>query len=649
LHLPPALAFAALPLAWTFPLATRLSSSLPGDPGDNIAFLWNFWWMREAVARPDATFFFTDRLFAPVGTDLILHTHTALPAFLGATVLGALSTTTAQNVTIFAALALNGLSAYLLAYDRTNDRWGSFIGGLVFAGSPYIAAHLLGHFNLIHAWGIPLFVLYFLRAIEGDRRRWPPALAAGAALVAVAYTDYYYLVYCAALACAILLWQSKALRVLLRPAPLAPVPRAILVFLLAADLLLVGVVLSTGGFVLTFGSIPISVRRATNPLAFAWLLLLFLGLLKYRPRLKWHGAHGLPLAEAVRRLMPLFLVAAIGTAPLVLRGARLWLNGDYTSPPPSWRSGPGGIDLATMALGNPLHPFWGSWTRRVYDDLGLDPIESVGWLGVVPILFVVSAILRYGRDLEVRRWLVIAAVFFVWALGPWLRVAGFDTGLMLPQNLFAYIPVLSNARIPGRALVVVFLSLGLISAIVLSRLGPQSRRRIALAALVLLIIDFLPAPFPLTRVEVPALYGVLGATGKGGTVCELPVGIRDGFSTRGLFDEHVLMNQMVHGHPIVGGFAGRVAPSITRRYDELPVVRSMLALSGGGVLDPQDSPLSVDEAGAALRRSGVQYLVLNRATSPAALVRYVEAALPITLLEKDGDRELYEIDEPTGR
>lgn len=43
--------FALLMLVWTYPLAWRLSTHLPGPHlGDNVQFLWNFWWMRHAVA-----------------------------------------------------------------------------------------------------------------------------------------------------------------------------------------------------------------------------------------------------------------------------------------------------------------------------------------------------------------------------------------------------------------------------------------------------------------------------------------------------------------------------------------------------------------------------------------------------------------------
>src|SRR5262249_38674608 len=144
--------FALLAFIWSFPLGTRLSSALPGRGfGDNAMFLWNFWWMRRSRAAGQP-FFHTDYLFAPFGTDVTLHTHTAMTAFVGATVLGPLDVLTALNVTTLASLSLNGLTAYLLAYRVTRQWLPSMVGGSIFAMCPFFAAHLNGHFNLTTAW-----------------------------------------------------------------------------------------------------------------------------------------------------------------------------------------------------------------------------------------------------------------------------------------------------------------------------------------------------------------------------------------------------------------------------------------------------------------------------------------------------------------
>ena len=110
-HVAAAVARAALALAWSFPLAAVARTHLAGDGfSDNANFLWNFWWMREALGSGES-FFSTPYLFAPYGTDLTLHTHTALNAFAGATVFGGMPPLAALNITILLSLFLNGFCA----------------------------------------------------------------------------------------------------------------------------------------------------------------------------------------------------------------------------------------------------------------------------------------------------------------------------------------------------------------------------------------------------------------------------------------------------------------------------------------------------------------------------------------------------------
>ena len=161
---------------------------------------------RTALASK-VDFFHTAYLFAPAGTDLTLHTHTALPAFAGATVLGSMPLIMALNITTLASLALNGICTYALAWSVTYDRAGALVAGIIFGCSPFIAAHLMGHFNLTTAWTIPLFAL---ASINGVRSGSPPwAIVAGVTLAAKAYIDYYYVVYAAAFAVCVFLCETR--------------------------------------------------------------------------------------------------------------------------------------------------------------------------------------------------------------------------------------------------------------------------------------------------------------------------------------------------------------------------------------------------------------------------------------------------------
>ena len=634
-HFLPAVLFFALALFWTWPLALDLTSQVPGFPGDNLSFLWNSWWMREARASGQS-FFRTDLLFAPYGIDLTLHTHTALASWLAASVFAALPVVMAHNLVIVLALALNGYAAYLLALDLTGERGSALLAGAISGGMPYVSAHLLGHVNLLSAWALPLVALLARRAIATGAVG--PALGVAAVVTVTAYNDYYYVVYAAALVAALALHASAT--VTWRRAQPAPTLTRLLVGLLVVDLVLVAVIVLSGGFTTTWRGVRISANEPTNLLAFAWGFGAGLGLLHWRPRLV--VVDGRSWRSRLRPLATMATATVVGLSPLWWRGARLMLAGDYVAPAASWRSGPGGVDLLAVGLGHPWHGWLGTTVRTWYARFQLDPVEGVGWLGVAPLLLAAIALTQRPTTMEIRRWRWVAAVFFVWALGPWLRVAGMHTGLLLPQNLMAHLPILGNARIPGRAMVLVGLAVAMLSALVLSRWAPERRRRWLALGWVLVIVDFWPAPFPMTRLETPAIYTVLRDLPPG-IVCELPVGIRDGFGIRGVFDDHVLLAQMTHRHPLVGGFAARIPASIEARYRAAPVLRSFWRLSEGESVDVADRDWSAARATAALDEQGVRYLVVNRERASAALVQYVEQGLVVNRVARDGARDLYVI------
>ena len=147
-HIAAAGVFAALAVVWTFPLVLHLSTHVPGPvPGDNVGFLWNFWWMRTALASGSE--FFLDAVPVRAGRRRphITYPHARCRRSSARPSSPCYPLITAENLAILATLFLNGFCAYLLAWRLTRDHAAAIIGGLVYGGSPYIAAHLNGHFN----------------------------------------------------------------------------------------------------------------------------------------------------------------------------------------------------------------------------------------------------------------------------------------------------------------------------------------------------------------------------------------------------------------------------------------------------------------------------------------------------------------------
>jgi hypothetical protein len=637
-------AFAALALLVSWPLAAHLGDALPGPPGDNVAFLWNFWWMRAALGS-GASVFHTPYLFAPAGIDLTLNTHSALPAFLGATLLAPLSEVAAQNVVTLAALALNGVCAWRLARRFTDDEAAAWLGGAIFATSAFISSHLLGHFNLTSAFVLPLFATACLGAARGSVRA---GIATGLVLAGTAFIDYYYVVYEIAIGACLLLLAAADWSIG-RRVPGRLTRRISWGFAAASVVTLAAIaaIAATGGFAVRVGGRPISMRTIYNPLqifwvfALGWLLLRVNRTIVVARRPSWTAAS---VAPAILAAGGVFLLSA---APLVWRGIRLMTSGDYVSQRYFWRSAPSGVDLSTLVLGNPLHPLWGHAVLGVYGRLGLSQTESLAWLGVAPLALAALAVARRGRDPGVRIWLAIGAVFFVWALGPHLRIAGADTGLILPQTLLRYVPIASNARMPARAMVLVNLAVAVLAAIAAADLRRRaSRPALVLACLTAAVIaDQLPAPFPLLPLARPHIYETLRDRPEPGSLCELPMGIADGFGQLGALDPRELFYQTIHHRPIAGGMISRLPVSVRRLYESDAILHALMQLSEPDAARRQIALPDRQTAIAALRASHFAFVMLNRSTASPELAEYVERVLTLRSIAREGERELYVVEE----
>jgi hypothetical protein len=125
---------------------------------------------------------------------------------------------------------------------------------------------------------------------------------------------------------------------------------------------------------------------------------------------------------------------------------------------------------------------------------------------------------------------------------------GLNTAMILPQTLLRYVPLLNNARVPGRAIVVTYLALSTLTAVAVAEWRANAKRGIPVALVVAVAVtaDYLPAPFPLISMSHPAVYDELRDRAEEGAVCELPPGLRDGFGQQGAFDDGVLFYQTIH-------------------------------------------------------------------------------------------------------
>ena len=632
-HLGPLALFGALALAWTWPLALHLRDAVPGDPGDNYSFLWNLWWMRHVLATPGLAYFHTDYLFHPFGTSIANHPHTALAALIAATLLKPASIVTAQNILLIACVFANMSVMYALAWDITRHRRASTLAAVTFGLSPYLAVHLLGHFDLVAAWVLPAFALALRRAIRDGSNG--AAAAAGLVLAATTYIAYYYVVYEAFFA-AVYLAASVDGIALAHARRSAAVGWLRLLCLAGAiaSLSVAAAIVVSGGRTFDLGDYQLAARTPQNALTAMWIFVLGWILAGWRATLTIDPAATVRIRRAASVAWRVAAVFAAGAAPLLWQAARLVARGEYVTQQYGWRSVPHGVDLLAPLLGHPLHPLMAGVSATAYAALRQDYVEVIGWLGIVPVALLIAA----GRmrpagaaAREIRTWAILAIAFGFFALGPFLVIGGFDTGLKLPEILLRYVPFAANARMPGRAMIGVYMATAVLVAIAVSGAAGRWRSPALQWLLVgLLAFEFWDAPIRLTRLDRPAVYAALAGSPPG-AVCEVPFGIGDGLSIgAGSQERRALFYATQHEHPLVGGYIGRMPADALERYSRNPVTANLLRLSGGGA--PLAVPPNADP-------SPCQYLVVDRAASPAGLRAYV-AQLPGERIAADEARDL---------
>jgi hypothetical protein len=630
------LLFAALAVLLTWPLAAHLATHLPGTGlDDNAMFLWNFWWVRQALADPAAGVFATDAVFHPGGVSLVLHSYSLLNAYAGATVFAALTLPTALNLTVIVACTLNGFSACLLARRHTGQWRAAIVAGTFFAACPVFTVHLFGHFNYYTAWPLVSFVLAWLHAIE--RPSWLSMSAAGVLLALVAYGDYYYFVYALVFAALTLAGRTVELDLVPIRRAWTRVDTAVLALALLATALTI-IVKVTGGGVWHVGPLAVSMRTGTNVSALATALVLWWLWRRRRWTVtaRWGVADARPLLIGA---VTMSAIAALLMAPILVHAYELVRAGQYVTQSYVWRSAPGGVDAASIVAGNPFNPWWGAAVRRLYAATRMDTFNDPLWFGIVPLVLLLTA--RHWMTLRsTRRWLIVTAAFLVWALGPFLTIFGFDTGLPLPEILLRYVPIVSNARIPAHAAVMVCLGVAVLLASAMASSPALRSNRAFGGVLALILVDLCAAPFPLTRLDRPPLYARL-AVMPPGAVLDVPAGIRDGFGAVGVFDASVLYFQTLHGKPIATGYVARLPPAVRQRYAASPVMQTLFHLSSGDVSAPTIDPIQARES--LVRDWQVRYIVVHAPTATPAVRRFVES-LGGAPIDGDERRTLYRIE-----
>ncbi len=186
--------FVLLTLAFTRPLYRHLSTHVAGSLGDNLYFIWQIGWFKQAIFDLRQVTFKSSLLNFPYGYNLAtteiapLQLAFAMPfALNGNFVLG-------YNISILLTFVLAGLTMSYWVHHLSGSRLAGLAAGTAYAFLPYHMVHFLsGHLNISAIQWFPLFFWGFLGMLTEDRYASKNVWLMALGLSAIALTSQYYL------------------------------------------------------------------------------------------------------------------------------------------------------------------------------------------------------------------------------------------------------------------------------------------------------------------------------------------------------------------------------------------------------------------------------------------------------------------------
>jgi hypothetical protein len=220
-------------------------------------------------------------------------------------------------------------------------------------------------------------------------------------------------------------------------------------------------------------------------------------------------------------------------------------------------------DLAAFFAPSIFHPLWGEWASELFYGRLVETfiIGGIASLGYIPLaLGLVGAL---GERRRSALYALLFGVFFVLALGPYLRVFGWQSAdsavpIPLPYLLFRELPFMDIHRIPSRFVAVVMLALAVLAGLGVHWLAQRPRiaalpawqqRGLFMLLALLLLFEYWPRPFRMTPVgldEIPPFYQQLAASEGDSAVLEMPD-----------LDARAMFYQTYHHRPLMGGQLAR--------------------------------------------------------------------------------------------
>lgn len=256
-------------------------------------------------------------------------------------------------------------------------------------------------------------------------------------------------------------------------------------------------------------------------------------------------------------------IFAVLYTPMLLAGAsELAQRGDYVTFPPSYT-----VYYEADVLSFFVPQVNSQFLGQLFDFVNREPFTytDTTFLGWLPVLLALVGLWRFRHHRQAWLWALMALVFAVLALGPFLMINGELKNIRAPYLLITKLPLINSARVPARFGVMTMLAVAVLAGYGASALFCCLRRfsrgqvwvplatGIILAAM---FIEFKPLP-DLTATAAPLVYSEIARSNIPGAVLSIPLGWEAANDGTGLEKTFIEIFQAEHQRPMVGGMVAR--------------------------------------------------------------------------------------------
>ena len=251
-------------------------------------------------------------------------------------------------------------------------------------------------------------------------------------------------------------------------------------------------------------------------------------------------------------------------------------------------------DLVSFFVPDRSHPLFKPWLADLWSRMRRGAYLGYGTLALAGI-----GLWRGRRDRGL--WLVASVGLFVLSLGPALQVAGRRFDVTLPYAWIQNWPIVQVLRHPNRFSLYLSLPLAVLAGYGMTWLVKRSRRAWlwTACAVVLVLFEYLPWPYPTVQPSVPPFYYQLAQEPGEFAILDLPMGAR---TVAKLY----MYYATVHRKPLVEGHVSRLPVSAYDFIDSVPWLRG---LHQDNEMDPALGDVSRQLS--ALAQANVRYVILH--------------------------------------